>query len=672
MSLSQSLDDWLKPTDEDVDGSGVVGVDDPMGGIPDLPDLGLGSLSAEDMKWVDLEFLDLASGPFANPDHHKNKNKSNPTLGYNFPDIFFDSTTSTSLFHNSFSGTQDDAFKDPSLDILADLFPSNEPEDDPDEANRGALRARSPTQAEEDEATDQLLSDIVLEASKSDPRAHENRVDGDEAAERGAKTTGGEDEGIYTVPIEVLQIISEKFDPKLVEALAKDVSEVRAPVKRMKAFVQTSVEKPPAQALAQVVLKTDPVHNKTRITILPVKADQGPKQSFEVSTSDRASAVRMLRSLHLEQLGVFKNFWPSSTSRPSTQDQSRTDSKATALFKDKPMASLRSLAHHGIQMSDFSYRNGPDGQKHWLCPEKDCDKAFDRPAKLKIHIFGHRGVRPFPCQAPDCHRAFATAAKLQRHTSSHKKEKHFACKLEGCASTFSTIYTLKAHLRLHEESLKFTCPHCNKRFDSDRAYQAHLKRHNPNLGILKCSSCSKEFLSHHALTQHAPCLASGQPEIRCSVPECGRQFKTFSLLKTHNLIHTGERPHGCEFPGCAWTFRTISKLRRHEKKHRDIRNHVCSICQKAFLRAEHLKAHASIHLDVKNASVCPFNGCSVKFADQASLISHIQEHGGDSTDPTHRPSKLVTVDESAITVKKPHGKPIILSTSYGFGNSVPS
>lgn len=59
-----SLDDWLKPGEDD----------------PDLPDLGLnfGPLSAEDIKWVDLEFLDLASGPPANQDKNRNKN---PTLG---------------------------------------------------------------------------------------------------------------------------------------------------------------------------------------------------------------------------------------------------------------------------------------------------------------------------------------------------------------------------------------------------------------------------------------------------------------------------------------------------------------------------------------------------------------------------------------------------------------
>ena len=53
-------------------------------------------LPLPDIKWwVDLEFLDLASGPPANVGSHmQEKNKSkNPTLDYHFPDIFFDTTS---------------------------------------------------------------------------------------------------------------------------------------------------------------------------------------------------------------------------------------------------------------------------------------------------------------------------------------------------------------------------------------------------------------------------------------------------------------------------------------------------------------------------------------------------------------------------------------------------
>ena len=62
----------------------------------DIEDPITSALSASDLQllFLDLEFLDLASGPPANINagQDKNKNKHNPTLGNYFPDIFFDTT----------------------------------------------------------------------------------------------------------------------------------------------------------------------------------------------------------------------------------------------------------------------------------------------------------------------------------------------------------------------------------------------------------------------------------------------------------------------------------------------------------------------------------------------------------------------------------------------------
>ena len=95
MSLSSSLDEWLKQPP-----MSASAADDFAGSLAgDMPDLGL-NLTPEDIKWVDLEFLDLASGPPANHHgsaatrhhNHHSRGAHNPTLAGNFPDIFFDMT----------------------------------------------------------------------------------------------------------------------------------------------------------------------------------------------------------------------------------------------------------------------------------------------------------------------------------------------------------------------------------------------------------------------------------------------------------------------------------------------------------------------------------------------------------------------------------------------------
>jgi hypothetical protein len=104
MSLTSSFDDWLKRPaagvgdDDDDDEDPAMSI---AASMPDIPDLGLGTLSAEDIKWVDLEFLDLASGPPALNQFERNRTNRNPTLGCNFPDIFFDMTMSSSVGGNA-------------------------------------------------------------------------------------------------------------------------------------------------------------------------------------------------------------------------------------------------------------------------------------------------------------------------------------------------------------------------------------------------------------------------------------------------------------------------------------------------------------------------------------------------------------------------------------------
>ena len=139
-----SLDDWLKPASEEVGETSnpVDDEEDPMGVANTLSasDLQLPDLGLPDIKWwVDL---DLASGPPANfntRSEERNKNKHNPTLGYHFPDIFFDTTAgqaSSSSAASLFGSAGDDphrglitdqGFENFEKGLLADLFPTSAP-----------------------------------------------------------------------------------------------------------------------------------------------------------------------------------------------------------------------------------------------------------------------------------------------------------------------------------------------------------------------------------------------------------------------------------------------------------------------------------------------------------------------------------------------------------------
>ncbi len=87
------------------------------------------------------------------------------------------------------------------------------------------------------------------------------------------------------------------------------------------------------------------------------------------------------------------------------------------------------LAEHGIVLDGMTCATTEDGNKFWVCPEDECGKAFTRPSKLKIHLLGHRDVKPFRCHHRGCNWGFVSNSKLQRHLESHAKEKKaFLCR----------------------------------------------------------------------------------------------------------------------------------------------------------------------------------------------------------------------------------------------------
>ena len=111
---------------------------------------------------------------------------------------------------------------------------------------------------------------------------------------------------------------------------------------------------------------------------------------------------------------------------------------------------------------------------------------------------------------------------------------------------------------------------------------------------------------------------------RCQHAGCEKAFKTQSALKMHFRLHTGSRPFVCSYEGCSWAFPSSSKLRRHERGHKNIRSYVCEICQKSYLRSEHLKNHQLSHDPLSHPFVCAFERCGQKFSAKSSLYVHMK------------------------------------------------
>jgi KRAB domain-containing zinc finger protein len=65
------------------------------------------------------------------------------------------------------------------------------------------------------------------------------------------------------------------------------------------------------------------------------------------------------------------------------------------------------------------------------------------------------------------------------------------------------------------------------------------------------------------------------------------------VLKTHSLIHKGERPFTCEV--CKKRFLLAWHLRRHALTHSGVKPYACDLCGKEFNQSSNLKRHFPTH-----------------------------------------------------------------------------
>ncbi|XP_037081344.1 zinc finger protein 76-like [Pollicipes pollicipes] len=143
------------------------------------------------------------------------------------------------------------------------------------------------------------------------------------------------------------------------------------------------------------------------------------------------------------------------------------------------------------------------------------------------------------------------------------------------------------------------------------------------------AGCDKKFLSYHSLKSHAM-VHSGERPHACQWADCGRTFTSFYSMSAHCRTHTGQRPYGCTVAGCTKAFKTSSDLRRHARIHTGDKPYACSFrgCFKRFSTLDIRKVHVRTHTG-ERPYVCEFDNCSKAFSSQTNYKNHMRTHTGE-------------------------------------------
>ncbi|XP_065075384.1 gastrula zinc finger protein XlCGF26.1-like [Ochlerotatus camptorhynchus] len=183
-----------------------------------------------------------------------------------------------------------------------------------------------------------------------------------------------------------------------------------------------------------------------------------------------------------------------------------------------------------------------------------------------------------------CLEKFETEQQLKEHSEAvHLPKKPppdssrpFICNI--CYRSYKSDTDLYAHqTRMIKRSKNHMCVECGKTFMHPSLLRDHEIYHSGEK-VFQCPHCPASYSNKESYRKHIQSHVMPADKFKCKI--CGRCYRNPRGLQEHVRLHTGERPHQCTL--CPANYARLSSFKIHLLTHSGERNFQCPLCEKRF------------------------------------------------------------------------------------------